>query len=232
MENETLKKNIEDEVAKIFSAKEEAEVRKQTEDTLVQSAETIEALTASVNDKSDVIDYLSAVGEELNKEVSDLTSKLEAAEKEISKVSEKLSESESAVVEMEKDIATEKRIKELESAEVLTDTEAQTAKVRDMSDEDFVAYKDDRVALREAVVSELTANKEEEVIKKDEEVADEETATEEEVADGGEVATEEDDETPLANVDPNVAVSGLMNMEVASDDMISKYQELGKAIKL
>ena len=140
---------------------------------------------------------------------------------------------ETSVVEMEKDIATEKRIKELESAEVLTDTEAQTAKVRDMSDEDFIAYKDDRVALRKAVVSELTTNKEEKVIKKYEVATGGKVTTEkEEVADGGEVTPEEDDETPLANVDPNVAVSGLMNMEVASADIVSKYQELGEAIKL
>lgn len=226
MEKETLKKNIEDEVSKIFSAKEEAEIRKQTEEALIKSAETIKELTAALDGKSEVVDYLSAVGSELNKKIDDINSKLEAAKEEVEMVSNKLSHSENTIVEMEKDLATEKRIKELEEAEVLTDADVQTAKVRDMSDEDFTAYKEDRVVLRKAVIAELIANKEEEENKEDADTGGEKANQ------SDEDASNEDEEILPANVDPSVAVSGLMNMEVASKDIVSKYQELGEAIKL
>ena len=69
----------------------------------------------------------------------DLTTELEAAQEKIEKAAKKSDEAEGSLEEIKKDRATELRMKELEEAGVVSDEEAQSGKVREMSDEDFVA---------------------------------------------------------------------------------------------
>ena len=110
-----------------------------------------------------------------------------------------------------------KRMAELEEAGVARkDKEAQTTKVREMSDEDFTSYKEELISIREAVLTELEETKaasEEEEVKEEEakEEGSEEEASEEE-------AKEEEKRVRLAkgelgldiyNMRPRLAEKGL-----------------------
>lgn len=236
--DEKLKKDVEAVVAKIFSEKEEAEIRKQTEEALSTAAVTIDELTtaleASNTEVSDSAEKLS----EADKTIRDLETELEAARKETKEANKKAEESESTLEGMKKDRATELRVAELEESGVISDKEAQSSKVRDMSDEEFASYKEELVSIREAVIAELSkpkepveeeeaAEEEEESETAEEEEEETETAEEEEET---EVA-EEEEGTPPAKVDPGQAVSAALNFEIfPSDDMTSNYQKMGKAM--
>jgi chromosome segregation ATPase len=248
--NEELKKDVEAMVAEIFSQKEEAEQRAETEKALQKSADTVSELTDALEGKNAESTEMASQITDLEGKIEELTSALEAAQKEAEETAEKLAESEKTIEEMKKDKAAELRMAELAEAGVaLSDKEAQTAKVREMEDEEFAGYKEELVSLRSAVEAELakavekpeeTASEEE---TQEEEVAEEETAEaeEEEVASeeeseeseeaSEEEASEEEEETPPANIDPDTAVAAAMNMEVTpSDDMLAKYRKLGEAM--
>jgi len=246
--NEELKKSVEAAVAEIFSQKEEAEQRAETEKALQKSADKITQLTEALEGKNADSEEVANQVTELEAKIEELTSELEAAKTEAEESATKLAESENVIEEMKKDKAAELRMAELAEAGVaLSDKDAQTAKVREMEDEEFGSYKEELVSLRSAVKAELakaeeteeeTASEEE---TQEEEVAEEETAEaeeEEEVAneEESEEASEEEEEvaeeeTPPANVDPDTAVAAAMNMEVTpSDDVLAKYAKLGNAM--
>ena len=250
MDRDELKKDIEQVVAAIFSEKEETDVRRKTEEALEQSAQTITDLTTSLEERNAELAEFEDKISESDSKVSNLETELEAAQTEIETYKEKLSETETALEEMKKDRATELRMAELADAGIISNEEAQTAKVRDMSDEDFAAYKDELVELRAAVEAELKKNaeeaeKEEEAEEKAEEKeeeaaeeeaeekeeAEEEAAEEEKEEAAEEEAAEEEDVTPPANINPGHAAMASMNMEIIPDaDLVSKYAELGKAM--
>jgi len=240
--NEELKKDVEAAVVAIFSQKEEAEQRAETEKALQASADTITQLTEALENKN-------ADGEEVAKQVTDLeskieelTSELEAAKKEATETAEKLAASENTMEEMRKDKAAELRMAELKTAGVaLSDKDAQTSKVRGMEDEEFGSYKEELVSLRSAVEAELAkvlpveeAASEEET--QEEEAAAEETDGEEEAAGEEEESAEGEEEeaaeeTPPANIDPGKAMAAALNMEVMpSDNVLAKYRKLGEAM--
>jgi hypothetical protein len=107
------------------------------------------------------------------------------------------------------------------------DIEAQTAKVREMSDEEFAAYKAERIELRESVMREL-----EEARKAEEEAAKNNSNSDE----GGTEAASQGNKakgttTPPAQIAPGQAMAAAMNFEhKPSDDMLSKYADMGKAM--
>jgi chromosome segregation ATPase len=242
--NEELKKDVEAAVASIFSQKEEAEQRAETEKALQTSAEKITELTEALEGKN-------ANGEEVAKQITDLeakvdelTSELEAAKTEAEETATKLTESENKISEMKKDKAAELRMNELATAGVaLSDKDAQTAKVREMEDEDFASYREELVSLRSAVEAELAKEKpadeeaseetqEEETAEKTSETEEGEAASEEgEASDENEEEASEEEEIAPANIDPDKAVAAAMNMEVApSDSVLAKYAKLGEAM--
>lgn len=219
--DDNLRKEIEDVVSKIFSEQEESEQRKQTEDMLTQSAEAIDSLTTSLESKTEEVKTLEASVDEKDKKIEDLNTELEAARKEIEDYTLKLSESEQMVANMQKDMATKERMIELEEASVVTNPETVPAKVREMTDEEFAAYKDELISLRKAVEVELAKSLEKPEPKKEDEIISKEEVDEEVASDDG---------TPPANVDTEDAVSAALNLEVSSNDIKSKYQKLGQAM--
>jgi len=237
-----LRKDVEAVVAKIFSEKEEADIRKQTEEALSKSASTIEELTDTLEARNIEFEELEAKLSETESKVKDFESEQEAARKEIEDLNKKLEESENTLEEMKKDRAAELRMKELTKAGVVSDAEAQSLKVREMSDEDFTSYKDELVSIREAVIAELSKTETEEAEEEEVEAKEDETEAKEESEEQEENAEEEeeqeeasddtsDEEIAPANVDPGQAVSAALNMEIfPPDDMVSKYQEMGKAM--
>jgi chromosome segregation ATPase len=246
MDRDALKKDIEEVVANIWSEKEEAEVRKRTEEALQKSADTITELTNSLEEKSNEVVEAEEKASEYEAKIQELETELEAARKELEEANTKLAETENRIEEMKKDKAAELRMSELEEAGVAhSDKEKQTAKIREMSDEDFVAYKEELASLRKAVEAELEktrksqeeaeakkaeeeANKAEEEAKKAEKEGEEEAS--EEGEEGEEEASEEDDETPPAELNPSYAAYAAMNFETGPSKNSDKYKELGSTL--
>jgi chromosome segregation ATPase len=225
MDRNELKRDIEQVVAAIFSEKEEADIRRMTEEALETSAKTITELTTSLEERNaELAEFEEKISESESK-VSNLETELEAAQTEIETYKGKLSESEKALEELKKDRASEIRMAELVKAGVATsNTKAQSAKVREMSDEDFAAYRDELLELRAAVETELKNNAEAEEAEEKVEEKEEEEAAEEEVA-------EEEEVVPPVNINPAHAAMASMNMEIIPNaDLISKYAELGQAM--
>jgi len=243
--NEELKKDVVVMVAEIFSQKEEAEQRAETEKALQRSADTITELTDALEGKNASDEEVATQINDLETKVTELTSGLEAAQNEVEESASKLAESESKIEEMRKDKAAELRMDELVKAGVaLSDKDAQTAKIREMEDEEFGSYKEELVSLRSAVEAELAKpaseeeaseeeTQEEETAEENNEEVNEEEATEEETNEEASEENEEEaeEETPPVNVDPDMAVAAAMNMEVMpSDNVIAKYAKLGAAM--
>ena len=101
--DEKLKNDVEAVVAKIFSEKEDVEIRKQTEKALNKAAVTIDELTTSLESGNT---EFTEIGEELSEAkntIQRLESELEAARVELEGVKTKAEESESALKEIKKD---------------------------------------------------------------------------------------------------------------------------------
>ncbi len=232
---DALKKDIENMVKDIFSEKEEASQMQATQDALNESAETIEDLTQKLEVSQT---ELSAANEsakedvaEKDSKISELTTELEAAQAKLEETEASLTASQESLDNMKKDQLAEARMAELQEAKVAmgNDLESQTAKVRELSDEEFANYKADRVELRDAVKKELEAAATVAAEETNTE-GEEETATTEEA--GEETAsTEEEVTTPPAEVATGTAMAAAMNFEnKPSDDMVSKYEAMGKAM--
>ena len=241
--DDKLKKDVEAVVAKIFSEKEETEIRRQTEEALSKAAATIEDLTVSLEAKNSEVSELTEQLSEAKEKATNLETDLEAVKEEIAEAKKHSAELESTLEEIKKDKATALRITELEEAGVISDKEAQSSKVREMTDEEFASYKDELAAVRAAIIAELSKSDEteekEEADTEEKEEADTEEKEEKEEADTEEKEeTEEADEkdadeeeTPPANIDKNQAVEAALNLELAAaDDIKNKYQKLGTAM--
>jgi len=239
MENERLKEDIEAIVTKIFSEKEQSDIRRKTEEALKKSAETISDLTADVEGKNEEIvglneeiSNLNTKAEEFEEKIKNLEAELEAAKSEVETSNEKLTEVETALDTMKKEKVAEERMSVLEEAEVVTDADSQREKVMEMTDEEFSAYKEDRISLRKAVLAKIKVEEEKNKNNKPSNGTEGGSDTEES-ASGTEESAEEESEsedTAPANVDPNARVEAALNLETASDDMLKKYSELGKAM--
>lgn len=235
--NEKFYEDIKSVVSQIFSEKEEAEKVKQTEQALQKSADSIEELTTALETSNEEVTDLQEKLTAAEEKVKELEEGLEAAQKEAETANEKVAETEKALEEIMKDRAAELRMAELAKDGVKrTDSESQQAKVREMTDEEFAAYKEELISLRAAIVDELkTAQAEEEEASEEdneEEASNEED--EENASDEDEEKASEDDEdqvTEPANVDPGSAISAAMNFEVIpSKDLLERYRRLGQAM--
>jgi septal ring factor EnvC (AmiA/AmiB activator) len=230
---EKLRKDVEAVVAKIFSEKEEVEIRRQTEDALGKSANTIEELTTALEAKNSEFEDLEVKLSDSEDRATNLQTELEAAQEGITEANRKLEESESKLNDLVKDRATELRVKELIEAGVISDKEVQSVKVRDMSDEEFASYKTELVSIREAVIAELS-KKVVPPAKTEEELAAEAKAVEDARIEAEALAQAEADNidgTPPANIDLGQAVSAALNLEIfPPKDMVIKYAEMGQAM--
>lgn len=223
----------------IFRKKEESEMIKATEKALQRSTDTINELTESLeakdqelNDKESEIlglnestQTLEARITELEEEKSTFEAEKANFETEKADIVTRAEEAELKIAEMEKDKLAEIRLNELKEAGVVAaNVEDQASKVREMSDEDFSSYKEELVAIREAIIAELKSSEEEIIEGSEEEIIE---GSEEEI----EEESEEDEEAAAdsaltANAMRSVAAA--LNMEVMpNEDMMSKYRELG-----
>ena len=238
-------------VDEIFKQKEEVAMRKQTEDALNKSADKITELATSLEAKDEELGSAVSKVEELEATVSELsdakkelegnlenaTSDFEAEKVELTKRAETAEE---VLDNMKKDQLAQVRFEELKGEGVsATDKKAvedQVAKIRELGDESFEAYKIERIELRKSIVAELEASPEKKTAEeKAAEEAAEAKAAEEKVAKKAEAdrvkAEEEAAAASNSPIEPMKAMAALLNMETApSTDVLNKYKELGKAM--
>ncbi len=241
MEKIDLEKQVAKVVEDLFSQKKEADIRKNTETELKKAATSISELASELENKNDeVADLKTKLSDEATR-VQDLTSELEAARKELETSNEKIGEVEATIEGMKKDRAEETRMSELEDAGVVnSNREAQSAKVREMTDDEFASYKGELVSIREAVIAELkkTSEKAEADAKaeeKDKEAAEKEAAekeaAEKKAAEEAAAAKNGDETTIPVEIPPGEAVKASLNLENTADEgLIAKYAKLGTAM--
>ncbi len=247
-----LTQDIQAIVDSIFKQKEEAAMRKETEEALNKSAEKINDLTSSLEAKDEELSEFATKVEELEATISELSgskedleknlekaqSDLEAKEEELTKRAEAAEEE---LLNMKKDQLAQTRYAELEEGGVAATEEKakkdQIAKIREMEDEEFAAYKDERIELRKSILEELESSTpagSEEKAKETPAEEKEETSSEEDASEEDfEVEGEEEEAAADSedSIDPMKAVAAALNMEgTPSKDMVSKYRELGKAM--
>lgn len=229
--DDKLKKEISKEVDMIFAGKKEDEMRKRTESALEESATTIESLSSdleSEREKSKELEVKLTASKEVVKTLEDeksvATEEVEKVSKEQAKevevLKKELNEKSEELTSIKKDAVASERMEILTEAGVARkDVDEQVAKVRELSSEDFISYKEELVSIRESVLAELKESKKEDSKEDKEEKAEEKAEKKEEVV------------TPPANIDPGSSVAAALNMEIyPSDDIIAKYTEMGKAM--
>jgi len=228
----------------IFKTKEESEMKRETEKALQTSANTIDELSQSLEAKDVVLEEKKAEILNLNESISDFETKVteledektafknekEAFETEKADLTTRAEEAEGKIEGMEKDLLADTRLNELKEVGVAATSEKaiedQTSKIREMSVEDFSSYKDELVAIREAIIAELDAKKGED---DDPNTAN---AGDGDGEDDSEEGSEEDDDDAASaddtSIDPAKAAFAALNMElVPGKDVVAKYLELG-----
>jgi chromosome segregation ATPase len=226
-----LKKEIADIIEDIFNSKQEDEMRKRTETALKESANTIESLTDELETAKSELTTTVTDLEAAKAQIEELTSQketleaehdkaLETKEVELSTLKTELEEKATELDNIKKDAQAKERMAELASAGVVReDTKSQTSKVREMTAEEFAAYKEELESIKASILAELKATEEND------------EKTKEEGSEEAAAGDEESVNTPPANINPAQSVSAAMNLEIyPSDDVMSQYADLGKAM--
>jgi len=174
--SDQLKKDVKQLVDDIFKQKEETAMRQEVEDALRNSTKEINNLNESLEAKDGEIEKAQAevsgltdTISELEVKITDLERDKENLEKEKTDLENEKAEivtrAENAEKELEdikKDQLAQARFNDLKDSGVAATNdkakEDQISKIREMPDEDFTAYKDELVAVREAIVAELEAS--------------------------------------------------------------------------
>ena len=262
--NDQLNIDVKTIVDEIFKKKEDADMRKETELALTKSAETITQLNESleakdeehateINTLKDQISALESKVAELEESATSLEEEKASFDIEKEELTKRAESAEEELENIRKDQLAQARMSDLtDSGVASTNEEAQITKVRDMSEEDFAAYKEELVSVRESILTQLQSSEEEAAAEETTEEVVEETA-EEEVAEEGaeeevveeetaeedaeteteeeEVASEEEAASAQEAIDRAMVATAALNMEVTpSEDMRSKYNALGAAM--
>jgi len=147
---------VQAEVERILSSREEAQAREEAEAALTEAKETFEALRASLEAKDAKIkEYEEALAASDDSETTDAevaaNERIVELEKELEEWKQRAEVAQAALDTLAREETAAGRMSELTESGVSLDeeaAEAQYAKVRDMSDEDFASYKSELVALK------------------------------------------------------------------------------------
>lgn len=162
---------VQAEVERILSSREEAQAREEAEAALKEARGTFEALKASIEAKDTKIrEYEEALANLDTSEPTDVevaaNEKIVELEKELEEYKHRAEVAEAALDTLAREEIAAGRMAELAEAGVALDeeaAEAQYAKIRDMSEEEFASYKSELVALKSKYTS-SSEEEEEEVI--------------------------------------------------------------------
>jgi len=233
--NDQLSKDVRTIVDEIFKEKEEVEMKTETEGALNKAAETITQLTESLEAKDgeheaevtglrETITSLEAQLNELAQSKQALEDEKAKFDKEKEELIKRATTVEAELENIKKNKLAEDRMNVLKSAGVAsTNVEAQQGKVKEMSEEDFVAYKDELVSVRDSILNQLKAS--ETVDTKIDEVVVEDPATK---VDSEESSEEEAATNTEESINMMQAVAAALNMEIKpTESVLAKYRELG-----
>jgi len=168
--NDQLVTNITTIVDEIFKKKEEAEMKKETEAALTSAAENITQLNESFEAKdveheaevAGLQETITSLETQLNDAVESKTA-LEGEkatfDEEKDKLTKRAETAEEELDNMKKDQMAKDRMEALRTAGVSsTNEEIQQEKVRNMSEEDFAAYQEELVSIKESIVKQLESS--------------------------------------------------------------------------
>jgi chromosome segregation ATPase len=245
MDDKQLRDTVKVIIDSIFSEKEEADRQKMTEEAITKSTSTINDLTQALAEQKDAFAALETKHNEfvetvatqettiltleeskqaVEEELATIKTELETAKAEhatfVATTEESLSELatlKSEMAEIESAKVAEDRFVALEEAGIsYKDKEKQVAKIKDMTEEAFESYKEELLAIKEALMDSTAA-----VVP---------TEPVEPVVEPVEGASD----TPkvaLANVAKKTAATITHNTELSTaDDIVAKYQKLGQAM--
>lgn len=155
MTQETFDAAVRSEVEKQLSSREEAEARREAEEALKEARETFDTLKASIEAKDAKIkEYEESLANlDLDPTAVEIAAneKIVELEAAVENWKHRAEVAEAALETLSREETAASRMSELEEAGVALEeeaAEAQYAKIRGMSDEDFVAYKSELVALK------------------------------------------------------------------------------------
>lgn len=226
MDKKELEVQVATVVESLFNEKEEAEIRKRTEDELRKAAASISDLTIALESKNSEVAEYEVKLSETEVRITELTSELEAAKKELEIANTNLAETVATLENLNKDRAAEQRMAELESAGVIrSDRDSQMSKVREMTEEDFASYKDELVSIRQAVVAELekARNKAEDDAKAEEDAAKKAADEEEAKKKAADEEMEMDPKTGKPKMDPKTG-KPMMKKKCAAQEEASEEE--------
>lgn len=245
MDDKQLRDTVKAIIDGIFSEKEEEARQRMTEDAITKSTTTINELTQALAEQKDSysaleVKYneaietaqeqeakLSTIESEKQKsdeELATLKVDLEKAKADFAELStsteaslKELSELKAAMAEVESVKIAEARYVVLAEAGVAyTDKEKQLIKIKAMTEEAFEMYKEELLAIKEALTVASTKTQE--------------LSAEEELAAKTEADAKEK-KVALANIDKRVMLTAALNNELkVQDDLMVKYQKLGQAM--
>ena len=250
MADKQLDQDVKAVVEDILKQKEESEMLKETEEALNKSAEKINELVTSLEAKDvELSAFTTKVGElevtakdladkntELQKNLDETKTGFEAEKAELLKRAEA---AETELKNIQKNQIAAARFEELKNDGVAATEpkaiEDQTSKIREMADEEFAAYKAERVELRKTILAEIEKQAppadakndttEDAAKKAAEEEAAKKAAADKAVADEVEIANSKD------SINPMNAIASMLNMEVVpGNEIVNKYKELGQAM--
>ena len=240
-----LKQEVAQIIERILAGKDDDEKMARTETALEESASKIESLTSELeaatakNDEltSKVVEF-EAAEEELDKtKTEEADAAKAAAEETVKKIEDleaQLAEKTEELDDIQKNTVAAGRMAELETAGVAReDKEAQTTKVREMSDEEFASYKDELESVRKHILAELKSKSPAEGEEAEAKAKEEAEAKAKEEADAKAAAGGDGEGVDVApaQIDASKVVQAAMNVEIyPSEDMTKQYADLGKAL--
>jgi len=246
-------------VEEMLQQKEEVAMRKEIEKALTKSADKISELTASLEAKDNEISDWELKVEELESAVADLSDKVKELETDKQNLEKEKSDFEAEKEELvkqaeevrteleniKKDQLAQARFEDLKEAGVEATSgkavEDQIAKIREMDDEAFEIYKEERVELRKSIIAKLEESSTEEAGAEEGQVDSSESEEEASQEDAETNSEEEEEETAsedeedaadsTQSIEPMKAVAAMLNMEITpSKSMRAKYKELGEEL--
>ena len=238
--SDKMTQEIKDIVDGIFRQKEESIMRKETEDALRNSRDALTALNESLEAKDSELTESKEGVSSLNDTITELTNKISELEGSINTLEQGKSDFESREADIikraekaeedleniKKDLLAKARFGDLKEAGIASSNEEdQTAKVRELSDEEFSAYKDELLVIRESIIAELSTSDSNDTSATGTEEADnvDGEGTTKEVAEND----EEDAAGSEDTINPMDATTAALNMEVVSGSIMAKYKEMG-----
>jgi len=227
MNEDKFKGGIREAVREALAEKEEANRLAKVEELLTDAESTINELTQVVAAKDEELstasvssEALKAKVEELETKLADLGNKLDETEKSREDNEKRATAAETELASIAAENRLAGRMAELEAEKIAVSGEARVAqeeRVRELSDEEFNAYKTERVELRNQLEAEFK------------------TAAEAAAAATGNTDTAKGDTLPAdiekaRKEDAAAAAAATLDVEVASESIKNKYLEMANTM--